>query len=323
MDAIDISPHRGHETSNAAAIELLGPTDQPRCAKGHDPFASTRFVGNERRQRFFRRKYRIDRWVGMVLLVLTSPLTLLLYGVVRLSSPGPGFYRQRRVGLHGELFDIVKLRSMVQHAERDGRAVWCVQHDARITPLGRLLRRLHLDELPQLWNVARGEMALVGPRPERPQICRKLATEIEGYYQRVAVKPGITGLAQINLPPDESLEDVVRKQILDLRYIEEANAWLEFRIVVATALRMLGIRGEAVMHVLGLDRRQLLAWGVGPGKTGELCAGEPPANDSRFGDGRCAPISPSTERIVSATGRQTCQGTEPQDDWTGPPRRPR
>src|SRR6056297_1646099 len=258
MDAIDTSPHRDHEPSSTLAVELLGATDQPRCATQHDPLASTRFIGNARRQRFFRWKYRLERWVGMFLLVLTAPLTLLLYGVVRLSSAGPGFYRQTRVGLHGELFDIVKLRSMVQHAEREGRAVWCVQHDARVTPLGRLLRRLHLDELPQLWNVALGEMALVGPRPERPQICRELATEIDGYYQRVAVKPGITGLAQINLPPDEDLEDVARKQILDLRYIEEANACLEFRILVATALRMLGIRGEAVMHVLGLDRRKLL-----------------------------------------------------------------
>ena len=215
--------------------------------------------GRRRRMLFFRRKYLLDRVLGCGLLVLTAPLTLALYAMVRLSSPGPGFYRQKRVGLNGKVFEIAKLRSMVKNAEKPGQPVWSVKNDARVTKLGRVLRKLHLDELPQLWNVARGEMSLVGPRPERPEICETLAEKIDGYYDRVAIKPGVTGLAQINLPPDETFEDVLRKQTLDLAYIEEANAWLEIRILFATAMRMFGIKGETVMKAMRLCRRNLLA----------------------------------------------------------------
>ena len=101
-------------------------------------------------------------------------------------------------------------------------------------------------------------MDLFGPRPERPEICDTLAQKIDGYFRRVSVKPGVTGLSQINLPPDEEFEDARRKQIIDLRYIEEANAWLEFRILVATAMRMLGIKGETVMKSMRLCRRHLV-----------------------------------------------------------------
>jgi lipopolysaccharide/colanic/teichoic acid biosynthesis glycosyltransferase len=210
------------------------------------------------KRRYFRHKYLVDRCLGGLLLVLSSPLTLSLYVLVRLTSPGPGFYRQERVGLNGSTFHIIKLRSMVKNAERPGQAVWCVKNDSRVTWLGRILRKLHLDELPQLWNVTKGEMSLVGPRPERPEICKELALEIDGYYRRNSVKPGVTGLAQINLPPDETIEDVRRKQILDLRYIQEANFWLDARMILATAMRMVGIRGETVIRLMHLCRRQYL-----------------------------------------------------------------
>lgn len=213
---------------------------------------------NARADDYFRRKYVIDRCLGVVLLVISSPLTLTLFFLVKLTSPGPGFYRQERVGLNGRTFQIVKLRSMVKNAESPGEAVWCVKNDVRVTPLGRALRKLHLDELPQLWNVTKGEMSLVGPRPERPEICQELADQIGDYFRRNAVKPGVTGLAQINLPPDESIDDVRRKQILDLRYIEEANLWLDTRMVMATALRMLGVQGETVMKAMRLCRREYL-----------------------------------------------------------------
>ncbi|MCP4885114.1 MAG: sugar transferase [Planctomycetaceae bacterium] len=212
--------------------------------------------------RFFAMKNHFDRAAGIGLLVLTAPLTLVLCGVVKLASKGPGFYRQKRVGLNGKEFDIVKLRTMIVDSEPAGQAVWCVKRDPRITPLGRILRKTHLDELPQLWNVAKGEMSLVGPRPERPEICETLAKRVEGYYDRNTVKPGVTGLAQINLPPDESFEDVQRKQILDLRYIEEANFWLEARILLATAFRMFGLRGSTVMKMMRLSRNELLSNGV-------------------------------------------------------------
>ncbi|TWT81169.1 UDP-N-acetylgalactosamine-undecaprenyl-phosphate N-acetylgalactosaminephosphotransferase [Planctomycetes bacterium CA13] len=211
------------------------------------------------RERYFQRKYVLDRLAGVVLFVVTSPLTLFLVLLIRLTSSGGGLYRQTRVGLHGETFEIIKLRSMVQNAEKPGQAQWCVKGDSRITRLGRVLRKLHLDELPQLWNVAKGEMSLVGPRPERPEICRRLARNvIPCYYRRNTVKPGITGLAQINLPPDETDDDVRRKQILDLCYIDTANGWLDMRMIVATALRMFGIKGDTVTRLMRLSRIELV-----------------------------------------------------------------
>jgi lipopolysaccharide/colanic/teichoic acid biosynthesis glycosyltransferase len=210
------------------------------------------------RRGFFRRKYVFDKCCGSFLLFVFSPLILVLWLMVKLTSRGPGFYRQTRVGLNGIKFDVIKLRSMRIDAEQSGRAVWCSKGDDRMTWLGKILRALHLDELPQLFNVARGEMSLVGPRPERPQICEELKTKIDGYYDRVLVKPGITGLSQINLPPDTCLADVRRKQVLDLHYINEANWWLEFRILVATTLRMFGIKGVTTMNLMGLCRLSYL-----------------------------------------------------------------
>ncbi|TWT55872.1 sugar transferase [Allorhodopirellula solitaria] len=206
---------------------------------------------------YFSKRYIADRIVGAVLLVLFSPVILALYLIVRATSHGPGFYKQVRVGLNEKPFEIVKLRSMVLDAEKPGQPQWSVKGDSRVNWVGRVLRKLHLDELPQLLNVTRGDMSLVGPRPERPQICEGLAAKIPGYYGRNAVKPGVTGLAQINLPPDESLADVRRKQILDLHYIENASLWLDVRMVVATALRMVGIKGGVVMDLMRLDRTNL------------------------------------------------------------------
>lgn len=215
-----------------------------------------RLSGN--RRRFFNRKYGFDVCAGSLLLIAFSPLILALWLVVKLTSRGPGFYRQTRVGHNGTEFEVIKLRSMRIDAEKGGRAVWCGKSDPRMTRIGKILRALHLDELPQLFNVARGEMSLVGPRPERPQICEELQTRIPGYYDRVLVKPGITGLAQINLPPDTCLSDVRRKQVLDLRYINETDLWLEVRILFATMLRMFGIKGETTMNLMGLCRLSFL-----------------------------------------------------------------
>ena len=209
-------------------------------------------------ERYLSFKSGIDCVIGFSLLVVTSPIILMLAAIVRCSSPGPAIYRQRRVGKDGQIFELLKLRSMVRDAEAPGKPVWCSTNDLRITKVGRVLRKLHLDELPQLWNVAKGEMSLVGPRPERPEICINLEEEISGYHDRHQVKPGITGLAQVNLPPDQTIEDVQRKQILDLRYIEEANAWLDLRMILATTLRMIGLKGETVMKLMCLCRRNYL-----------------------------------------------------------------
>lgn len=207
---------------------------------------------------YFPIKHCCERVFGACLLVIVSPLILVLVGIVRLTSKGPGIYRQERVGLGRTTFDVFKLRTMYQDAEADGQAKWSQKGDPRITPIGRFLRKTHLDELPQLWNVVAGDMSLTGPRPERPSICEKLQQHIRGYYDRTNVKPGITGLAQINLEPDCTIDDVRRKQCLDLHYIETANAWLDLRMVMATVLRMVGIRGSVVTRWMGLCRMDVI-----------------------------------------------------------------
>jgi len=207
---------------------------------------------------YFEFKSKFDQTVGLLLFVASSPLILILAVVVRCTSRGPAIYRQTRVGQNGQNFELLKLRSMVRDAEIDGEAVWCATNDLRVTKFGRILRKLHMDELPQLWNVAKGDMSLVGPRPERPEICENLVSEIDDYHARHKIKPGITGLAQVNLPPDQTIEDVQRKQILDLRYIQEASLGLDLRMISATALRMLGFQGEVVMKLMRLCRRDYL-----------------------------------------------------------------
>lgn len=203
---------------------------------------------------YFRVKYAVERGFGCLLLTFASPTILLLWCLVKFTSAGPGFYLQTRVGLNGEEFKIVKLRTMREDAEKGGKAQWCAKGDSRITLVGRILRALHLDELPQLWNVACGDMCLTGPRPERPEIIRSLEKLIPNYHLRHRVKPGITGLSQVNLEPDRHINITRRKQILDLRYVNEANAWLDCRMVFATGLRMFGIKGERAMRWTGLKR---------------------------------------------------------------------
>ena len=214
---------------------------------------------SEPRLQFFQLKYIVERCLGVGLLVFVSPLVLVLCGLVKLTSKGPGFYRQERVGLDRKVFHVVKLRTMIVGAQPEGTEIRACKNDLRITGFGKFLRKTHLDELPQLFNVAAGDMVLIGPRPEQPGICEGvLAPAIEGYYDRVKVKPGITGLSQINLEPDSAIEDAMQKQVLDLHYINSTNGWLEFRILLATALRVFGISGATVMNWMGLRRQGLL-----------------------------------------------------------------
>jgi lipopolysaccharide/colanic/teichoic acid biosynthesis glycosyltransferase len=147
-----------------------------------------------------------------------------------------------------------KIRTMVHNAEAGTGPTWATSNDPRLTRLGYVVRKLHLDELPQLWNVVRGEMSLVGPRPERPEFTHWLAKEIPGYLDRLTVLPGITGLAQINLPPDSDLESVRRKLQLDLEYIRTAGAFLDLRMMACTAFRMIGLRGDVAMRLCWVKR---------------------------------------------------------------------
>ena len=191
---------------------------------------------------YFKHKAWLTRILAALLLIPAGPVILLLAIIVRITSPGPGLYRQARTGRHGIEFLIYKLRTMYDDAESVTGPVWCRPNDSRITPVGKVLRLFHLDELPQLINVLRGEMDLVGPRPERPVFVSRLERAIPNYHARLQVLPGITGLAQVNLPPDETLDCVRRKLVLDGIYIRNASIYLDARILLCTGLRLIGIR---------------------------------------------------------------------------------
>lgn len=196
-----------------------------------------------------------QRMMALFLLVPGLPVILLLVILVRLTSRGPGIYRQTRVGFAGRHFRLYKLRSMRADAEAGSGAVWArLGGDPRVTRFGRVLRKTHLDELPQLFNVVKGEMALVGPRPERPEFTHKLALAIPGYMERHAVRPGITGLAQINLPPDTDLDSVRRKLVLDMRYITDGGLWLDTKIMACTLARLFCIKGPRVTRFFGVEQ---------------------------------------------------------------------
>ena len=171
---------------------------------------------------------------GMLGLVIFSPIMLLTAIAVKFSSEGPIFYGQRRVGMNGEIFTVYKFRSMHVNAEARTGAVWAKKNDPRITRVGYWLRRLRLDELPQFWNVVRGDMAMVGPRPERPEFVEVLAQRIPYYRQRLAVKPGITGWAQINHKYGDTELDAMIKLEYDLYYIKHVAAALDFYIIFHT-----------------------------------------------------------------------------------------
>ena len=182
-----------------------------------------------------------DFVAAIMLFVLTAPLMVLSMILVKLTSRGPVIYSQTRLGRDGRPFTIYKIRTMLHNSEATTGPRWSTADDPRITPVGRFLRRTHLDELPQLWNVLRGEMSLVGPRPERPEFVTQLERAMPRYRDRLAVRPGVTGLAQVQLPPDTDLNSVRRKLVCDLYYIERLSFWLDLRILVCTAFGFLGI----------------------------------------------------------------------------------
>lgn len=199
--------------------------------------------------------------VAMIGMIILAPFALVIAFLIKLSSPGPVFYSQTRVGLDrrafrgdrhqsrreedlgGRVFTIYKFRSMRVDAEVPGEAVWASKDDPRVTAIGELLRKTRLDELPQLWNVIRGEMNVVGPRPERPSIFLSLRTQVENYHLRQRVKPGITGWAQINQAYDSCLDDVKSKVALDLEYITNRSVWLDMKIMSRTLPVMIGRKG--------------------------------------------------------------------------------
>ena len=175
--------------------------------------------------------------------VVTAPLMLIAALAVRLSSPGPVLYRQIRVGMDGVSFTLYKFRSMRADAEAESGAVWASKDDPRITSVGRILRKFRLDELPQLFNVLKGEMSIVGPRPERPEFVKTLSSGIPYYRQRHCVRPGITGWAQINYKYGDNLEDTIEKLEYDLFYIKNMSLVMDTYILFHTLKTMLLSRG--------------------------------------------------------------------------------
>lgn len=192
-----------------------------------DGFSSGRMLSG-----VFKRLFDIG--ASMALLVLALPVILVTAVLVKLESKGPAFYRQRRVGLYGQGFDCVKLRSMRQDAEVAGTAVWAEKDDPRITRVGRFIRKVRIDELPQCWSVLKGEMSFVGPRPERPQFVEDLEQKLPYYAERHMVKPGITGWAQINYPYGASIEDSRQKLEYDLYYAKNYSPFLDLLILLQT-----------------------------------------------------------------------------------------
>jgi len=179
-------------------------------------------------------KRLFDLIASAALLVVGTPLILITALLVKLESRGPAFFRQKRVGLYGQSFDIVKLRSMRQDAEVGGKAVWAQKDDPRITRVGSIIRKLRIDELPQAWSVLRGEMSFVGPRPERPQFVADLEARLPYYAERHMVKPGITGWAQINYPYGASIDDARQKLEYDLYYAKNYTPFLDIVILLQT-----------------------------------------------------------------------------------------
>jgi sugar transferase (PEP-CTERM system associated) len=179
-------------------------------------------------------KRLFDLVVSAAILVLTTPLVLITALLVKLESKGPAFFRQKRVGLYGQTFDIVKLRSMRLDAEVGGLAVWAQENDPRVTRVGSIIRKLRIDELPQTWSVLKGEMSFVGPRPERPQFVADLEGRLPYYAERHMVKPGITGWAQINYPYGASIEDARQKLEYDLYYAKNYTPFLDLLILLQT-----------------------------------------------------------------------------------------
>ncbi|MBE9215259.1 sugar transferase [Plectonema cf. radiosum LEGE 06105] len=175
----------------------------------------------------------MDMMASALLLLLLSPVMLLVALAIKLDSPGPVFYSQERTGLNGKTFKVHKFRSMYQDAEKRG-AQWAQKRDPRITRVGYWLRLMRIDELPQVWNVLKGEMSLIGPRPERPQFDAQLKEAIPYYDIRYLVKPGITGWAQVLYPYGASIEDAYEKLSYDLYYIKNYSIWLDIAIFFKT-----------------------------------------------------------------------------------------
>lgn len=188
---------------------------------------------------YFRWKPFFSRLLALALMVPAIPMLIVLAAIIRMTSSGKAIYAQKRVGKNGKVFTMYKLRTMRDNAEAETGPIWATDDDVRVTRVGAFLRQHHLDELPQLLNVIKGEMDIFGPRPERPEFAKILSEKIPGYDDRHLVLPGITGLAQVHLPPDTDINSVCRKLRLDLEYINQGSLLLDVRMFFKTVLRLI------------------------------------------------------------------------------------
>ncbi len=189
-------------------------------------------------------KRLMDIVVSLLILIFTLPITILTAAAIKLDSKGSIFYKQKRLGVNGKVFDVYKFRSMKQDAEKSTGPMWSTKNDPRITRVGNFIRKARIDEIPQMFNVLKGEMSLVGPRPERPFFVEKLSKEIPFYKRRLKVRPGVTGWAQIKHKYDESLEDVKTKLRYDLFYIENMSLRMDLKILFRTVFVVLFGKGQ-------------------------------------------------------------------------------
>ncbi len=195
------------------------------------------------RKRFQEFKRSFDCVAAFIGLLLALPILVFAGLLIKMVSHGPVFFKQTRLGKDGVPFTLYKLRTMHLNAESETGAVWAKENDPRLIPCGRGIRKMHLDEVPQLWNVLRGEMSLVGPRPERPEFVSQLREAIPDYEKRLAVKPGLTGLAQVWHKYDETIQDVRKKVKYDLLYIRKMCLWVDLRIFAKTFVVVLTGKG--------------------------------------------------------------------------------
>lgn len=226
----------------------------------------------------------LDVVAAAVLLVLVAPLLLILAALVRLTSRGPALHAQDRLGRYGQPFRMWKLRTLtVEPASTE--AAPTLSYEPSLTAVGRMLRPARLDELPQLWNVLKGDMSLVGPRAERPEFMPILESSIPDYRQRLLVRPGLTGLAQVCLPPDTGIPSMRKKIKYDLFYIRTMGVWLDLRLLLGRALRVCGMPRPLVQSTLCLPPAAVIE--------------QRPAGDTR------PPSSPEMPAVVDSQPLQT------------------
>jgi lipopolysaccharide/colanic/teichoic acid biosynthesis glycosyltransferase len=215
-------------------------------------------INGSARPIFLGSKRAVDITVALFLLLLTFSLVMLCAAIVRLTSRGPAFYSHTRLGRGARPFRLFKLRTMTYDCERTTGARWATAADPRVTRFGRLLRRTHLDNLPQLWNVLKGDMSLVGPRPERPEFVPVLESSIPGYRRRLATRPGLTGMAQAYCPSVTGVPSIRRKLEFDLYYVRHAGWWLDVRLFIAAWWRLFGLPRELARRVALLPHRSMI-----------------------------------------------------------------